>query len=304
MNSKCIALVVTCLLSVLLAAECSTTCNSLPRRHPGHVLTNTGSCPSTQEAVDQVSADLDTIIDSLLPQLQASLSPSPCEGLGWTQVANLNMANPSDSCPQGWVNDTIPNNNKRLCQRPSGSECASVFFPTQGLQYSQVCGRVKAYQYGSTDAFQKYTLNQDLTLDGAFVDGVVISRGGLATQREHVWTFAAGLDEEHNTDQVSLCPCVSSEPAGLVPSFVGDNYFCESGVMSYDSTRILLYKDDPLWDGAGCGLNNNCCIHNNPPYFSATLPTTSCDPLEVRICAGSNRVEEDVPIERIELYVK
>ncbi|XP_064394723.1 uncharacterized protein LOC135341960 [Halichondria panicea] len=295
---KCVALIITYLLSVLVAGEC-TTCHSLPRRHPGQVLTNTaGSCPSTQEAVNQVSADLDTIIDSLLPQLQASLSPSPCEGLGWTQVANLDMTNSSHSCPQGWVNDSIPGSNKRLCRRPAGFECTSVFFSTQELQYNQVCGLVRAYQYGSTDAFQKYTLNQDLTLDDAFMDGVVISRGGV-TQREHVWTFAAGLGEVHDTDEV--CPCVSSMPE--VPPFVGSNYFCESGVVSHDNTRIQLYKDDPLWDGTGCRSTNNCCARNNPPYFSAALPTASCDDLEVRICAG-NRGEEDVPLERIELYVK
>lgn len=280
-------------------ALCTSGCSSLPRRHPGQVtLTDPESCPSTVDSLaPQVSAELDTLIDSLLPQLQASLSPSPCQGLGWTKIADINMANPSHSCPQGWVNGTFPDSSRQLCRRPSDqSECASAFFSTEGVEYSQVCGMIKAYQYGSPEAFQDFNFMTSLTLNDQYVDGVVISRGANP-EREHVWTFAAGLDETQNSNEV--CPCIST--MAEAPPFIGSNYFCESGVLSHSSARTLLYEDAPLWDG--CNEANACCSRHNPPYFSATLSSRSCEDLEVRLCAGA-AIQEEVPVERIELYVK
>ncbi len=292
-------LVLVSLLSALVApALCVSSCSSLPRRHPGEVtFTSPESCSSSAESLTpQVSAELNTLIDSLLPQLQASLSPSPCQGLGWTQIADINMANPSHSCPQGWVNDTFPESSKQLCRRPSTeSECASAFFSTGGMEYSQVCGMIKAYQYGSPEAFQDYVFTSTLTVNDRFVDGVVISRG-TDPEREHVWTFAAGLDETQDSNQV--CPCVSSN--AIVPPFVGINYFCDSGVDSHNNAQTLLYSN-PLWDG--CNEASSCCAFNNPPYFSAMLSSSSCQDLEVRLCAGNSN-QEEVPVERIELYVK
>ncbi len=293
-------LVLTSLLFVLVAPALGTSsCSSLPRRHPGQITpTSPESCSSTIENLaPQVDAELNTLIDSLLPQLQTSLSPSPCEGLGWTQIASINMTNPSHSCPQGLVNHTYSNSNKRLCRRPlSQQECASAFFSTEGLEYSQVCGMIKGYQYGSPEAFQDFSFSSSsLSINDHFVDGVVISRG--MEPREHVWTFAAGLDETLDSNQV--CPCVSNN--AQVPAFIGENYFCESGVLMHSNAQTLLYENAPLWDG--CKEANQCCSYNNPPYFSATLPSRSCEDLEVRLCAGSSS-QEEVPVEKIELYVK
>ncbi len=67
-----------------------------------------------------------------------------------------------------------------------------------------------------------------------------------------------------------------------VPSFVGQDYFCESGFsVPWPSAR--LYPDDPLWDGDGCTLAGNTgCQFNNPPYFAKQLNSTTG--LEVRAC--------------------
>ena len=41
----------------------------------------------------------------------------------------------------------------------------------------------------------------------------------------------------------------------LIPSFVGNDYFCETGAPQGEilsgGTPIAFYADDPLWDGQG-----------------------------------------------------
>ena len=65
-----------------------------------------------------------------------------------------------------------------------------------------------------------------------------------------------------------------------------------------------IYPDDPLWDGAGCGPDNTCCSLNNPPWFLKQLPSTTTDDIEMRMCFDQPSVDEDIPIEIIELYVQ
>ena len=130
--------------------------------------------------------------------------------------------------------------------------------------------------------------------------------------RQHVWTFAAGV-EDQQTFYDGTCPCVTGSITGSrIPSFVGQNYFCESGLTQYPSTPGVFYPDgDPLWDGQGCGPTSSCCTFNSPPWFNVQLPSPATDNIEVRICSNygiqcSNYgiQREDSPIQLMELYVK
>jgi len=63
---------------------------------------------------------------------------------GWVRVANLNMTDPNQQCPE---NLTLSHTNPiRLCGRRTDNGCDSVLFTTYGVQYRQVCGRVRGYQ--------------------------------------------------------------------------------------------------------------------------------------------------------------
>ena len=64
---------------------------------------------------------------------------------GWTRLAYLDMSNPSQSCPSGFR--LYESGGVRACGRPvsSGGSCASVKFPSNGISYSEVCGRVVGY---------------------------------------------------------------------------------------------------------------------------------------------------------------
>ena len=98
----------------------------------------------------------------------------------------------------------------------------------------------------------------------------------------------------------SSCPCVTGSNLP-VPPFVGDDYFCESGVNVGDAS-FQFYPDDPLWDGENCKANSSCC--SGPPYFIKHLSATTTDNIEARICLNEASTNENIAIELIELYVQ
>ncbi len=111
--------------------------------------------------------------------------------------------------------------------------------------------------------------------------------------------YAAGLVElEYGQFQ---CPC-SSVPGAQPPSFVGSDYYCESGLYQWP-TSAGLYASDTLWDGQRCdGYEGPCCSHPNLPWFCKELSEPTTDDLEVRLCADQDKSNEDAPIELVELY--
>ena len=73
-------------------------------------------------------------------------------GGGWTRLAYLNMSDSTENCPSGFR--LYQSGGVRACGRAYNNDysCQSVQFPSNGISYSQVCGRVVGYQYGSPDA--------------------------------------------------------------------------------------------------------------------------------------------------------
>ena len=143
-----------------------------------------------------------------------------CGSSGWTRMAYLNMSDPTEECPSGFI--LYSQNGVRACGRPvtSGGSCLSVRFPSYSISYSQVCGRVYGYQKGSPDAFLHST-----NINSYYVDGISITRGN---PRKHVWTHVGSLQENFIAFQgKNVCPCATGSTQ-TVPSFVGSDYFCES----------------------------------------------------------------------------
>ena len=221
-----------------------------------------------------------------------------CGGVtgGWMRVAYLDMTNSSHRCPSGLRQRT--DSNKRTCVRGTDSAgCSSVTFSATTSGYSKVCGRVIAYQFFSTDAFQQSLI----TIDGPYVDGVSLTHGN---PRHHLWTFAAAVDET-GAYPYSSCPCTNTNTASQArqpPAFVGNDYFCDTG--SAQQYQYRFYGDDPLWDGAGCGPLSTCCSFNDPPWFYKQLPQPTTDDVEMRVCRNSPADNEDIAIEIVEIYVQ
>uniref|UniRef100_A0A1X7T0E6 Fibrinogen C-terminal domain-containing protein n=1 Tax=Amphimedon queenslandica TaxID=400682 RepID=A0A1X7T0E6_AMPQE len=109
-------------------------------------------------------------------------------GGGWTRLAYLDMTDATENCPSGFR--LYQSGGVRACGRPATSSggCVSVQFPSNGISYSQVCGRVTGYQYNSPDAVNLVYGSNHNNLSSDYVDGVSITRG---SPRQHVWTLMA-----------------------------------------------------------------------------------------------------------------
>ena len=214
----------------------------------------------------------------------------------WTRLAYLNMSDDTQNCPPGFhlYNET---DEVRACGRNGTiASCVSVQFPSNGISYSQICGRVIGYQYFTTDAVWSHHNN----ISSYYVDGVSITRG---SPRQHVWTLMAGYTEPSAASW--SCPCNNGSTVSVVP-FIGDNYFCESGNADASSTLPILYTSDPLWDGEGCGsLEAPCCTAPGLPWFHRDYGTnTTTDYIELRVCGNQGTSDEDSPVSFYEIYVK
>ena len=71
-----------------------------------------------------------------------------------------------------------------------------------------------------------------------------------------------------------------------------------------DGHIIILYPNDPLWDGENCSSSSSCCSFNNPPYFIKQLSSPTTDDIEARICFNHASSDEDIAVEVVELYVQ
>ena len=202
---------------------------------------------------------------------------------GWSRVAYLNTTDPTHQCPPAWrertdtavrtcgrTNETLSDN------RTNGGGCSSVTFYSYGISYSHICGRIIGYLRGSPNGFD----SQYTRIEDPYVEGVVITRG---TEKQHVWSFGASVNPGSGN-----CPCSSS---AIIPSFVGDNYFCE-----------FRSPDHRFWDGENC--EGDCCEFNDPPFFCTSFSEPTADNIEIAICANQDLINEDTPIELIEIFVQ
>ena len=234
-----------------------------------------GACPSS----DSLNSLRQTVREEIATALQNITSPGmsncPCGGSGqWTNIADFNFSDPDVACPSGFTLITEP---VRGCRRAPGEgpTCKSVIFPSGGQSYSRVCGRVNAYQKGSTDAVYS-SVYESNTLEQNYVDGVSLTHGAPGS-RQHIWTFAAALTEG-TTLTIYICACTNTAQhwPNQVPSHIGSNYFCTTGNPGPGYTHNIIHADDPLWDGEGCGATvNSTTLHGSAQHCHNLPQTTS-----------------------------
>ena len=219
---------------------------------------------------------------------------------GWMRVAYFNMSDPTEECPPGFR--LYNQSGIRACGRPvsaPANSCQSIKFPSYSISYSQVCGQVIGYQYAAPDAIEPHS-GRSKSIDGAYVDGVSLTRG---SPRKHIWTFMAAIQE--NTFHVNgqhECPCAPNNTV-TVPSFIGSDYFCESGCPG--NWQHNVFYTDSLWDGKQCGLiEKACCLAPGIPWFNKTLSYPTTDFIEMRMCGDQPATDEDSPVGYYEIYVK
>ena len=270
-----------------------------PIRLPTVSISSGQTCPS-QDAVNSANSKVRDILE------ERSVLPCSCGGDGWTRVAYLNISDPNQQCPVNWTLTTSP---IRGCGRSSfgSNTCDSSFYPVLGRTYSSVCGRVLAYQRGVGLGFYAALIFGRNTTDAAYVSGVSVTHGP-AGSRQHIWTFAAALDEQGRTyDGRYNCPCTNTNVTWpyQVPSFIGNDYFCGTANRGPGFSHSTYYPDDPLWDSEGCGSASTCCEFNTPPWFCTSLPQPTSDDLELRLCNYLIRgYGEDKLIYLVDIFIK
>ena len=227
----------------------------------------------------------------------------------WRRIGYLDMSESFQNCPSNWQEYTKDTGGIRTCQRKSsGASCDSVIIPSTGIQYTEICGRVVGYQYGRTTAV--YSTEQDI--NSYYVNGVSITRG---TPRQHVWTLIAGINENPDTiyGPYFQCPCRTGGSSSSPPSFVYNDWYCESGstdnVINILQSSSQSYMSDPLWDGKGCSNDESPCCAQKPgqppqPWFHKVIPSGTKDDVEIRICDTYDKSYADVLVTMYELYIK
>ena len=237
------------------------------------------------ETLQSIWNKINVIIDGYLA------IPECGDGL-WYRVAYLNMTDSTQQCPPAWRKYNI--SGVRACGRPvtSTGSCPSTVYPTN-LQYNRVCGRVVGYQVATPD-----TVRASKNINAIYLDGVSITHG---SPRRHIWSYVGAWTEIPGG--TNICPCRYSNASLPWPSFIGDNYYCESANPRRWFMSSQLFPNDKLWDGKQCENEGTCCTTKSPPWFSVELPNPTNDDIEVRICGNESTDNEDTPIEVMEIYV-
>ena len=212
---------------------------------------------------------------------------------GWMRVANIDMTDSTQQCPNGFrlITRTAPP--LRTCGRPVGHQgCVSTTVSVHEYEYTRVCGRIVGYQYGSPSGF---SAGQN-SIDNHYMAGISLTHG---VPRQHIWSF---VNAQNEGSTIEVCPCIQGG-RDEVPSFVGNDYFCDSAVRRISFTAGIYHPNDPLWDGQGCGSTSTCCSFNNPPWFCKQLQQPTTDDIELRLCENSRPRYDDSPFEIVELYI-
>ena len=212
---------------------------------------------------------------------------------GWTRAAFIDMTDPGNRCPPELTSTT--QSSIRMCTSSRSGGCTTfINYPVHGITYKNICGRALGYHYGTADAFR--AASGASTAASYYGDGLLVTRG---TAHEHVWTFGKG-ESKDTSFPLYNCPC-TIHPGPAAPSFVGENYFCESGVAGHwQFGRWFL--DDPLWDSQGCPAGSTCC-NRGGPWFSTSADQEVSDDIELRICDTHPSTSADTGLQQLEIYI-
>ena len=224
-------------------------------------------------------------------------------GGNWIKLVDFDMKDRNQRCHNSFKqkNYIYFGTTIRTCGRRLQTQyCSSAFFSARGNFYSRICGKITGFQFGLPNGFNNDGRRRRMNgINDPFVDGVIISRGN---PREHIWTFALGLDNSRRSStRPSACPCLGVPGTTGPPLFVGENYFCDSG-SNFHTTPKFIHRH--VWDGKGCASGNSCCSFNRPPFFYRQLPRRTSRFLEVRVCGDESNTNEEALMESVELYVQ
>ena len=140
-----------------------------------------------------------------------------------------------------------------------------------------------------------------------YVDGISITHG--SSPRRHLWTYAVGLIANPNKYPHHQCPCtvLGSSSTDRLPTFLNDDYYCDSGNPSRSSWISAHLYPNRLWDNSGpsCVSGPTCCDNPDQPWFKKKLTQPANEDVEMRWCGSESPVSnEATATTRVELYIR
>lgn len=194
------------------------------------------------------------------------------DGGGWTQIVSYNKL--KDGCLTGFYMDS------ENCIKTSRE--VSVFVNNLGIEYQELRGNVVLKQFGSTDAFRAMSASSDV--DDLYMDGAAFFVDNEG-DREHVYSYGIAVSMSSSRDNSpSACP----ENGGTsTPTFVGSDYFCDSGNDVYGYAFQQYNK--PLFVGN---------------EFIKTLSSSNRSPIEIRFLNDQYSTDENVMVESYYVLVR
>ena len=221
-----------------------------------------------------------------------------CAGVGggWRRIVSINI-NAGDDCPGEWRKAT--QSNVSFCRVASDGQftCSSANFSTNGISYQRVCGRARGYQKGRTLGFFIHNKPIPKSSDEYYASGLSITYSN--NPRQHIWSFVSGHSEIGRNH--GNCPC-ASYAGDNPPSFVVNNYYCETASIVYANLDAYLFNDT-LWDGVAC-IKSSCCKDSMQPWFYRQLKQITQDDIEAQICAYGPFIRRSPLIDQLELCIQ
>ena len=213
----------------------------------------------------------------------------------WMRIGYFDMTQTLSECPSPL--QMFTENNRKYCRRPS-SGCTSVYFDSLSQQYTEVCGMVEAYQYGSMDAFS----TSSTSINSVHLEGISITH---KSPRQHLWSYVVGDVANPSSARSDSCPCTAQGTTATVPSFLGSDYYCSSGNSGTGDSATLV-QTSPLWrtSGPSCVSNSTCCDNPDQPWFKKKLTQPANEDVEMRWCADESPTNEATATARVELYIR
>ena len=219
----------------------------------------------------------------------------------WMRIGYFDMGSNLAECPEPLERFAV--SGSWYCRR-TALPCTSVHFSALGKNYTAVCGMVEGYQYGSMDAFVPSTASK--TPDDLYAEGIFITHG--SSPRRHLWAYAVGLNANPDSGFFpnTQCPCTAAGTSRTLPTFLNDDYYCDSGNPSRNRFINDHLYPDRLWDNSGpsCVSGSTCCDNPDQPWFKKKLTQPVNEDVEMRWCADQDTADEATATTRVELYIR
>jgi hypothetical protein len=229
------------------------------------------SCASLLEEYPSSTSSYVTIFPNGLsgPPIEVFCDMST-DGGGWTRILSVGVGN-SRCFGEFSLNE------EGYCVK--SGKTVSFLVDTMGISYSEIRGGVSAYQSGSNDGFRRYEGGS--AIGDTYVDGISFTYNDNLGQRNHLFTYAIGQSQSGNEQS---CPDVGGVSP---PSFVGSNYYCESGNMD-DGYSFDFYEEE-LFGGY---------------QFSTLVSSSEAVELEVRVMNDQSNEDENIALNGIYIYIR